>query len=64
MDFLSIFLIAVGLGMDALSVAVATGAVLGRPSGAAVFRMSFAFGFFSSPCPWPAGRQAGRSRVS
>ncbi|HQF75315.1 MAG TPA: manganese efflux pump MntP family protein [Syntrophales bacterium] len=59
MDFLSIFLIAVGLGMDALSVAVATGAVLGRPSGAAVFRMSFAFGFFQFAMPlagWSAGR--------
>lgn len=59
MDFASILLIAIGLGVDALSVAVAAGVALGRPSGAAVFRMSFAFGFFQFAMPlagWSAGR--------
>ncbi|OPY91611.1 MAG: putative manganese efflux pump MntP [Syntrophaceae bacterium PtaU1.Bin231] len=63
MDFASILLIAIGLGVDALSVAVAAGVALGRPSGAAVFRMSFAFGFFQFAMPlvgWSAGRTISR----
>lgn len=59
MHFVSILLIAIGLGMDALSVAVATGALLGKPSPAASLRMSFSFGFFQFMMPligWSAGR--------
>jgi manganese efflux pump family protein len=59
MNFLSILLIALGLGMDALSVAVATGVLLRKPSPAAFFRMSFSFGFFQFMMPligWTAGR--------
>ncbi len=59
MDFVSVFLIAVGLGVDALSVAVATGVLIGRPARAAVLRMSGAFGFFQFAMPligWSAGR--------
>ncbi len=59
MNFASIVLIAIGLGMDALSVAVATGVLLGKPSPAASFRMSFSFGFFQFMMPligWSAGR--------
>ncbi len=58
MDVASIMLIATGLGVNAFSVAVAAGVALGRPSGAAVFRMSFAFGFFQFAMPlvgWSAG---------
>ena len=63
MDFVSILLIAIGLGVDALSVAVATGVLLGRPSRAAVLRMSFSFGFFQFMMPligWSAGRTVSR----
>jgi putative Mn2+ efflux pump MntP len=59
MNFVSILLIAIGLGMDALSVAVATGVLLGKPSPAASLRMSFSFGFFQFVMPligWSAGR--------
>ena len=59
MDFLSVLLIAVGLGVDALSVAVATGVLLGRPSRPSVWRMSGSFGFFQFAMPligWSAGR--------
>jgi len=59
MDFLAVFLIAVGLGVDALSVAVATGGLLGRPTRVAVLRMSSSFGFFQFAMPlvgWSAGR--------
>ncbi len=58
MDFLSILLIAVVLGVDALSVAVATGVLLGQPSRPAVWRMSGSFGFFQFAMPlvgWSAG---------
>jgi manganese efflux pump family protein len=60
MDFVSILFIAIGLGMDALSVAVATGVLLGRPSRSAVFRMSSSFGLFQFVMPligWSAGRK-------
>jgi len=63
MDVVSILLIAIGLGVDAFSVAVATGVLLGRPSGAAVFRMSFTFGFSQFAMPllgWSAGRTISR----
>jgi len=63
MDFVSILLIAIGLGVDALSVAVATGVLLGRPSRSAVLRMSFSFGFFQFMMPligWSAGRTVSR----
>ena len=59
MDSLSVFLIAVGLGVDAMSVAVATGALLGRPTRPSVLRMSCSFGFFQFVMPllgWYAGR--------
>ena len=63
MNFISILLIAIGLGVDALSVAVATGGLLGRPSWQAVLRMSFSFGFFQFVMPligWFAGREVAR----
>lgn len=63
MNFVSILLIAIGLGVDALSVAVATGGLLGRPSWQAVLRMSFSFGFFQFMMPligWFAGREVSR----
>ncbi|NPV04110.1 MAG: manganese efflux pump [Syntrophaceae bacterium] len=59
MDFLTVLLIAIGLGVDALSVAVATGVLLVNPPRAAVWRMSAAFGLFQSAMPllgWSAGR--------
>lgn len=63
MNFISILLIAIGLGVDALSVAVATGGLLGRPPWQAVLRMSFSFGFFQFMMPligWFAGRDVAR----
>jgi putative Mn2+ efflux pump MntP len=63
MNFVSILLIAIGLGVDALSVAVGTGSLLGRPSWQAVLRMSFSFGFFQFMMPligWFAGREVSR----
>jgi putative Mn2+ efflux pump MntP len=63
MNFVSILLIAIGLGVDALSVAVATGGLLGRPFWPAVLRMSFSFGFFQFMMPligWFAGREVSR----
>lgn len=59
MDFLSILLIAIGLGVDALSVAIATGVLLGNPPRPAVWRMSASFGLFQFAMPllgWSAGR--------
>lgn len=59
MDFVSIFLVAIGLGVDALSVAIATGVLLGNPPRAAVWRMSASFGLFQFAMPllgWSAGR--------
>ena len=63
MNFFSILLIAIGLGVDAMSVAVAAGALLGRPSWPAAMRMSFSFGFFQFVMPligWFAGRVVAR----
>ncbi len=59
MDFLSIFLIAIGLGMDAFAVAIGTGVTIGKLSFGPVFRLSFHFGFFQFLMPvigWLAGR--------
>ena len=63
MNFFSILLIAIGLGVDAMSVAVAAGALLGRPSWPAAMRMSFSFGFFQFVMPligWSVGRTVSR----
>jgi len=63
MNFVSILFIAIGLGVDALSVALAAGGLLGRPSRQAVLRMSFSFGFFQFLMPligWFAGREVSR----
>jgi putative Mn2+ efflux pump MntP len=51
--------LAVGLAMDALAVAVATGLVLGRPRPGHVLRLAFHFGLFQFLMPvvgWLAGR--------
>ncbi len=51
MDLVNIFLIAVALGMDALSVAVAAGAYFGKASSRQKFRLSFHFGLFQFLMP-------------
>jgi putative Mn2+ efflux pump MntP len=59
MGFLSIILIAIGLGMDAFAVAIGTGVTIRKPSFGHVFRLSFHFGFFQFLMPvigWQAGR--------
>ncbi|MDO9558427.1 MAG: manganese efflux pump MntP family protein [Syntrophales bacterium] len=59
MDFLSIFIIAVGLGMDALSVAVGIGAAARTLTPGAVLRLAGSFGLFQFAMPlagWLAGR--------
>ncbi len=59
MSFLSILIIAVGLGMDAFSVAIGIGAVRGRVSPGPVLRLSVSFGVFQFFMPilgWLAGR--------
>ena len=59
MSGLTILGLAVGLAMDALAVALATGLVLGRPSPRHVLRLAFAFGLFQFVMPvvgWLAGR--------
>jgi putative Mn2+ efflux pump MntP len=59
MSFLSILFIAVGLGMDAFTVAIAAGVVTKRLSPGPVFRLSFHFGLFQFLMPiigWAAGR--------
>ncbi len=59
MDFLSILMIAVGLGMDALSVAVGIGAAARTLTPGAVLRLASSFGFFQFAMPlvgWLAGR--------
>ncbi|NPU83334.1 MAG: manganese efflux pump [Syntrophaceae bacterium] len=58
MSFLSILIIAVGLGMDAFSVAIGIGAVRGRVSPGPVLRLSVSFGAFQFFMPllgWLAG---------
>ena len=59
MDFLSIFIIAVGLGMDALSVAVGIGAAARTLTPGPVLRLAGSFGLFQFAMPlagWLAGR--------
>jgi putative Mn2+ efflux pump MntP len=59
MTWLTISGLAVGLAMDALAVAIATGLVLGRPTSGQVFRLAFHFGLFQFLMPiagWLAGR--------
>ena len=54
--------IAVGLAMDAFSVAVASGVRLGRVSRRQVFRVAFHFGLFQAFMPvlgWAAGQSVG-----
>lgn len=46
MSFLSILIIAIGLGMDAFSVAIGVGAGFRVVSAGAVFRLSSYFGLF------------------
>ncbi|MHB8138762.1 MAG: manganese efflux pump MntP [Smithellaceae bacterium] len=58
MSLLTIFLLAVGLGVDAFSVAIGIGAVNKNKSWAPVVRLSFAFGIFQFVMPligWLAG---------
>lgn len=58
MNFPSILIIAIGLGMDAFSVAVGVGAVSRNVSLGAVLRLSFHFGIFQTLMPvagWFAG---------
>lgn len=58
MSFLTILLIAVGLAMDALAVAIAIGVMLPEPSFRQFFRLSFHFGLFQFLMPiigWLAG---------
>jgi len=58
LDALSIVLIAVGLAMDAFSVATVAGFVLKKFSTKQAFRLSFSFGFFQFFMPivgWMAG---------
>ena len=62
MDFTTVFIIAVGLSMDAFAVAVAVSMRLGRVTGRQVFRFSFHFGLFQAMMPvigWFAGRGLG-----
>ena len=58
MSFLSILIIAIGLGMDAFSVAIGVGASVRAISFMSVFRLSFYFGLFQFLMPvagWFAG---------
>ena len=59
MSTLTIILIAVGLSMDALAVAIATSMALTAVSGRQVFRLGFHFGLFQAVMPilgWGLGR--------
>jgi len=59
LDFFSILIIAVGLGMDALSVAVGIGAAARTLTPGAVLRLAGSFGLFQFAMPlvgWLAGR--------
>lgn len=59
MSFLSIFLIAIGLGMDAFAVSIGVGVSAKGFSLRRMFRLSFHFGFFQFMMPilgWLAGR--------
>jgi putative Mn2+ efflux pump MntP len=63
MSLITIFLLAVGLGIDAFSVAIGIGAVDRKKSWAPVLRLSFAFGIFQFVMPL-AGWLAGSTVVS
>lgn len=59
MNLLTILMIAVGLGMDALSVAIGIGAAARKLSPGPVLRLSLSFGLFQFFMPligWTAGR--------
>lgn len=63
MTFLEIILIAIALGIDAFSVALAAGANLRKPTLPQLFRMSFSFGFFQFFMPvigWYVGGEVAR----
>jgi manganese efflux pump family protein len=51
MGFLTILIIALGLAMDALAVAIATGVMLPAPTFRQFFRLSFHFGLFQFLMP-------------
>jgi putative Mn2+ efflux pump MntP len=58
MSLITIFLLAIALGVDAFSVAIAAGAASGQRTWRPVLRLSFAFGFFQFIMPllgWLAG---------
>lgn len=58
MGFITIFLIATGLGLDAFSVAIGIGAAHQKRSWIPVLRLAIAFGFFQFIMPiigWMAG---------
>lgn len=58
MELLTLLGIAFGLAMDAFSVAVASGVILGKVSRRQAFRLSFHFGFFQFAMPvvgWTLG---------
>ena len=58
MSFLTIFILAIGLGIDAFSVAIGIGAANQKKSWAPVLRLSLAFGLFQFFMPligWLAG---------
>lgn len=58
MSLITIFLLAIALGVDAFSVAIAAGAVSGQRTWRPVLRLSLAFGFFQFIMPllgWLAG---------
>lgn len=60
MSLLVILGIAIGLSMDAMSVAIATSLMLGRPTAGQIFRFAFSFGLFQALMPvagWFAGRE-------
>ncbi len=51
MDLINTFSIAVGLAMDAFSVCIAAGIMIGRPTPRHYFRLSFHFGLFQFIMP-------------
>jgi len=60
MSFVTILLLAVGLSMDALAVAISAAVTLDQLSGRRVFRLAFHFGLFQAVMPivgWLAGMQ-------